>query len=75
LDIYNKYKNVELKVSPVTHYTMGGISIKPDCSTNLEGLFVWGEVTGGLHGANRLAGHVLTETAVFGPTAGNKAAE
>ncbi len=45
---------------------MGGIKINPDTSTDIKGLFCCGEVSGGLHGANRLAGHALTETVVFG---------
>jgi aspartate oxidase len=60
--------------SPVAHSFMGGIPLNPDCSTGLGGLYVCGEVTGGLHGANRLSGSALTETAVFGRRAGRSAA-
>lgn len=74
LAIQKKYPNKPLKVVPKAHFSMGGICIKPDCSTDLDGLFACGEVTGGLHGANRLAGYALTETAVFGPIAGKNAA-
>jgi fumarate reductase (CoM/CoB) subunit A len=74
-DKYIKHKNERLKVRPVAHFMMGGISIKDDCSTDLKGLFCCGEVTSGVHGANRLAGHALTEIAVFAPIAGESAAD
>ena len=63
-----------LLVTPVAHFAMGGIPLQPDCATALPGLYVCGEVTGGLHGANRLQGSALTECAVFGPIAGRSAA-
>ena len=50
---------------------MGGISVEAAShSTNIEGLFAAGEVTGGLHGANRLGGNSLAEILVFGKIAG-----
>lgn len=73
-DNYLKYKGEKIKVSPVAHFMMGGIKINPDTSTDIKGLFCCGEVSGGLHGANRLAGHALTETVVFGHIAGVEAA-
>jgi len=72
---YNKYKNKKFLVKPVAHFMMGGIPLRPDCSTNIAGLYCCGEVTGGLHGANRLAGSALTEAAVFAPIAGNLASD
>ena len=54
---------------------MGGVPLRTDCSTDVAGLYACGEVTGGLHGANRLAGSALTETVVFGAIAGKTAAE
>ncbi|MCW4011656.1 MAG: FAD-binding protein [Candidatus Bathyarchaeota archaeon] len=63
------------KVTPVTHFTMAGVEIRPDCSTNVPGLYAVGEVTGGVHGANRLGGNALTEIVVFGARAGASAAE
>lgn len=63
-----------LLVRPVAHFFMGGIPLRRDCATDLESLYVCGEVTGGLHGANRLAGSALTETALFGHIAGHSAA-
>ena len=49
-----------MEVSPTAHYSMGGIVVHPDDhSTGIEGLFAAGEVTGGLHGANRIGGNSL----------------
>lgn len=72
--IQRQFPNVPLEVRPVAHFFMGGIPLAPDCSTPIGGLFACGEVTGGLHGANRLSGSALTEAAVFGPIAGRSAA-
>lgn len=63
-----------IRVSPVAHFVMGGISITPDAWTGIPGLFAAGEVTGGLHGANRLGGNALSECIVFGARAGMDAA-
>jgi len=52
---------------------MGGICIDAQGATSLPGLFAAGEVTGGLHGANRRGGNALTETVVFGARAGQAA--
>ncbi|AEE90610.1 L-aspartate oxidase [Tepidanaerobacter acetatoxydans Re1] len=73
-DNYLKYKGEQIKVSPVAHFMMGGVKINADTSTDVRGLFCCGEVAGGLHGANRLAGHALTETVVFGHIAGEESA-
>ena len=65
-----------MEVAPTAHYSMGGITVEPDThSTNVEGLFAAGEVTGGLHGANRLGGNSLAEILIFGKRAGEYAAE
>ena len=58
----------------MAHHTMGGVCIDVDGMTSLPGLFAAGEVTGGLHGANRMGGNALTETLVFGARAGEAAA-
>jgi succinate dehydrogenase/fumarate reductase flavoprotein subunit len=63
-----------IKIAPVSHFTMGGVVFKPDCTTSLAGLFAAGEVTGGLHGANRIGGNAMTEIIVFGARAGASAA-
>ncbi|MGQ9608615.1 MAG: FAD-binding protein [bacterium] len=57
------------------HYFLGGIRIKEDCTTNLEGLFAAGEVTGGLLGAARLGGSAVADAIVFGAKAGKTAAQ
>ena len=60
-----------VKVSPTAHYHMGGARIDQTCRTNLEGLFVAGEDSGGIHGANRLGGNGVAESLVFGTLAGD----
>lgn len=60
---------------PVVHFIMGGVLIDTECKTDIEALFAAGEAAGGVHGANRLAGNALTEAAVFGRIAGQKASE
>jgi len=63
-----------IKIAPVSHFTMGGIVITPDCVTGVPSLYAVGEVTGGLHGANRIGGNAMTEIIVFGARAGSSAA-
>ncbi len=62
-----------IEVGPAAHFTCGGIKINTECRTNLNGLFAAGEVTGGIHGANRLAGNAMTDIFVFGAIAGEQA--
>lgn len=65
-----------MEVSPTAHYSMGGILVDPDTqATDIEALYAVGEVTAGLHGANRLGGNSLAETVVFGRRAGEAAAQ
>ena len=60
-----------MEVAPTAHYSMGGILVDPEnLSTSVQGLFAAGEVTGGLHGANRLGGNSLAEIIIFGRRAG-----
>jgi cytochrome b involved in lipid metabolism len=60
------------EVTPVLHYCMGGLTIDSEGHVMrndgmvIEGLFAAGEVTGGVHGNNRLGGNSLLECAVFG---------
>lgn len=67
-------------VTPTLHYCMGGIEINTDGSVLrpgakvVPGLFAAGEVSGGVHGANRLGGNSLLECVVFGRLAGRNAA-
>lgn len=64
-----------VRIAPAAHHVMGGVCIDTRGATSVPGLFAAGEVTGGLHGANRMGGNALTETLVFGSRAGEAAAE
>ncbi len=61
-------------VYPVLHYRNGGLIIDVSGHTTLEGLYAAGEITGGVHGTNRLMGNSLLDTVVFGRIAGTAAA-
>jgi succinate dehydrogenase / fumarate reductase flavoprotein subunit/L-aspartate oxidase len=61
-------------VYPTLHYQNGGLKIDSDCHTSVPGLFAAGEVTGGVHGENRLMGNSLLDVLVFGRIAGRNAA-
>ncbi len=70
------------QVTPVVHYTMGGLAISPksECVYDgsnrvIPGLFAAGELAGGIHGRNRLGGSALLECVVFGRVAGASASE
>ncbi len=64
-----------LEVAPVTHFTMGGVAVKSGGETGIAGLWAIGEVSGGIHGANRIGGNALSECLVLGRAAGAAAAE
>jgi succinate dehydrogenase / fumarate reductase flavoprotein subunit len=65
-----------MEVAPTAHYSMGGVVVHPETQeTRVIGLYAAGEVTSGLHGANRLGGNSLAETVVFGRRAGEAAAQ
>lgn len=61
-------------IAPTQHFFCGGVVINTDGQTDVPGLFACGEVTGGLHGANRVGGNALSELVVFGNRAGRAAA-
>jgi succinate dehydrogenase/fumarate reductase flavoprotein subunit len=61
-------------VYPTLHYQNGGVSLDADGATNVPGLFIAGEISGGVHGRNRLMGNSLLEICVFGRRAGRSAA-
>ena len=64
-----------MEVSPTAHYSMGGVVVDAfEHTTKIEGLYAAGEVTGGLHGANRLGGNSLAEILIFGKRSGSAAA-
>ena len=60
-----------VEVVPTAHYMMGGVVFDTDCTSELPGLFVAGEDTGGVHGANRLGGNGVANSTVFGGIAGD----
>ena len=62
-----------VEIAPAAHTTCGGVLIDENCRTGIPGLLACGEVTGGLHGANRLGGNAGLETMVFGRVAGQTA--
>ena len=51
-----------VEVVPTAHYMMGGVVFEEDCTTALPGLYVAGEDSGGVHGANRLGANVANST-------------
>ena len=78
---YRTFKKYEIDISkepilvyPTIHFQNGGIDINENTETSIPGLFAAGEVTGGVHGKNRLGGNALTEYMVFGRRAGINAA-
>ena len=70
-----KIREPRIRVAPTAHFTMGGVKMDVSCETDIPGLFACGEVSGGVHGANRLGGNALTEAIVFGSRAGIRAGE
>jgi succinate dehydrogenase/fumarate reductase flavoprotein subunit len=61
-------------IAPLVHFFMGGVEIDERAHTAIPGLFAAGEITAGVHGANRMGGNALTECFVFGDIAGESAA-
>jgi succinate dehydrogenase / fumarate reductase flavoprotein subunit len=65
-----------MEVGPTCHYVMGGVEVDPATGeAAVPGLFAVGEVSGGMHGSNRLGGNSLSDLLVFGRRAGLGAAE
>ena len=70
-----------IKVTAGVHHTMGGLTINTNTevlkedSSVIPGLFAAGEVTGGVHGANRLGGNAVADFVVFGRIAGAAASK
>jgi succinate dehydrogenase / fumarate reductase flavoprotein subunit len=65
-----------MEVGPTCHYVMGGVEVEPDSGAaygRVLGLFAAGEVSGGMHGSNRLGGNSLSDLLVFGKRAGEHA--
>jgi succinate dehydrogenase / fumarate reductase, flavoprotein subunit len=81
--MYHQYKELAdvditkepMEVGPAQHYVMGGVEVDPDTGEScVPGLFAAGEVSGGMHGSNRLGGNSLSDLLVFGRRAGQGAA-
>jgi succinate dehydrogenase / fumarate reductase flavoprotein subunit len=65
-----------MEIGPTCHYIMGGVEVDPDtAASSVPGLFAVGEVSGGMHGSNRLGGNSLSDLLVFGKRAGDGAAD
>jgi fumarate reductase (CoM/CoB) subunit A len=75
LDIGIDIREEPMEVAPTAHHFMGGARINEHGETTVKNLFAAGEVTGGVHGANRLGGNALADTQVFGRRAGESAAK
>ena len=63
----------------MVHHTMGGVEINALCQVLstagevIPGLYAAGEVTGGIHGGNRLGGNAIADIIIFGQIAGQQA--
>lgn len=64
-----------IQMAMFAHAANGGICIQPNAQTEVEGLFACGEVTGGMHGADRIGGLSTANGLVFGTKAGESAAQ
>ena len=77
--LFNRYgidiTKEPMLVYPTLHYQNGGLEINNKGETAIPGLIVGGEVSGGLHGENRLMGNSLLDVMVYGRIAGVSAAE
>jgi len=68
-------RTTAVEIAPAAHTSCGGVVIDEHCRTGITGLIACGEVTGGLHGANRLGGNAGLETMMFGRIAGRTAVQ
>ena len=80
--MYRMFKRFDLDmrkdpvlVFPTLHYQNGGVESDPQGKTNVDCLWVAGEVSGGVHGKNRLMGNSTLDCLVFGRRSGISAAE
>lgn len=70
-----------IKIAPGIHHTMGGVKINTNTEVLKEdgsiipGLYAAGEVTGGIHGKNRIGGNAVADIMVFGRQAGKQSSE
>ena len=63
-----------VEVAPAVQHFQGGIKIREDGRTSIDGLYAAGEAAGGQHGANRPGGNALMDSQVFGKISGHNAA-
>jgi len=80
--IHSRFKKYDIDpvkepilIYPTQHYQNGGVEINVDGETNIANLYMAGEVTGGIHGHNRLGSNSLQDIFVFGRRTGRHAAE
>ena len=73
-ELFEPLENNGIEVKPTAHFWSGGIRIDSEGNSSVPGLFAAGEVTGGLHGANRLSGNAMGEILVWGFRSGIAAA-
>lgn len=72
IEQFKQYGNIDIRtqkmeVAPTAHYSMGGVIIEPETgASTVQGLYVIGEASAGLHGGNRLGGNSLAEIIVWG---------
>jgi succinate dehydrogenase / fumarate reductase flavoprotein subunit len=67
--------NDPILVYPTLHYQNGGVTLKADGATSLPNLYGAGEISGGVHGRNRLMGNSLLEITVYGRRVGRAAGQ
>ncbi|MFQ5711862.1 MAG: FAD-dependent oxidoreductase [Candidatus Geothermarchaeales archaeon] len=80
--MYRQYQRFDIDIAkepilvyPTQHYQNGGVVLNERAETQIENLYIAGEVSGGVHGRNRLMGNSLLEITVYGRIAGKNAAE
>jgi len=78
---FDEPKYYAIEITPGIHHTMGGVKINAETEVltfgdkPIKNLYAAGEVTGGVHGGNRLGGNAVLDITVFGIIAGRNAAE
>ena len=77
----NVFPMYAIQITPAIHHTMGGLRINKNAEVigvtakPVPGLFAAGEVTGGVHGGNRIGGNAVADIITFGRIAGKSAAD
>ena len=80
--LYKTYMNLginpekdQIEIAPTVHFFMGGLEVNTKWETSVPGLYAAGEVSGGMHGANRLGQNALAEILVSGVISGENSAQ